>query len=96
VGWAALETRPFVFFPARLSVFPTLLTSPNAARFRVLAAVVPLIVDFFVWRAALAGSESSSTLRAAACALVRRVVPLFSSFSLPARRVRVARACYSS
>ena len=68
--------------------------SPSAPRFCPTARFVVLAADLLVANGFLTGAaaESSLTVRDAAFALVRRVVPLFSSFSLFAARCLIERA----
>lgn len=81
------------------SVFVTLLTSPNAARFRCPGAALEMeafVADFFIAKAFLTMFSLPASLgmvSAAAFALVTRVEPMFSSFSLLTARCRIVRAC---
>ena len=68
----------------------TLLTSPSAERFRAACVTLRAVeeTDLLVVRAFLGGAAGLS--RAAALALVKRVLALFSSFSL-VTALRIAR-----
>lgn len=84
VGFFTSLVSPF-------SVFVTLLTSPRAARFLCVPAVDMLEAAFFVWSGFFV-APASAPERAAAFALVRRVVGPFSSFSFVTPRERTPRA----
>ena len=97
----AFDARPalvligFLFsFDSAASFFVTLLISPSAPRFCPATLFAVLIVDFLAPNAFLTGTVAGSSLTVsdAAFALVRRVFPLFSSFSLLVARCRIERA----